>query len=156
MIRHLPEGLVPFEDCGYARQPLHPLEGQEIRLGCLCDGAAPVWESADGRSIPGRPGTREHCYTWALPAEKGTLRYRFVSGAESTPWFETDILRPVSVTRPLRTGLGWAELVPGVYLCAEGEKGGAALTLRSAPREAESPLRFGGDALWSLGTLSCT
>lgn len=33
MIRHLPEGLVPFEDCGYARQPLHPLEGQEIRLG---------------------------------------------------------------------------------------------------------------------------
>ena len=135
MIRHLPEGLVPFEDCGYARQPLHPLEGQEIRLGCLCDGPAPVWESADGRSIPGRPGTREHCYTWALPAEKGTLRYRFVSGAESTPWFETDILRPVSVTRPLRTGLGWAELVPGVYLCAEGEKGGAALTLRKAPKE---------------------
>ena len=106
MIRHLPEGLVPFEDCGYARQPLHPLEGQEIRLGCLCDGPAPVLETADGRKAPGGPGTREHCYTWALPAEKGTLRYRFVSGAESTPWFETDILRPVSVTRPLRTGLG--------------------------------------------------
>ena len=59
MIRHLPEGLVPFEECGYDRKPLHPQEGQEIRLGCLCDGAAPVWESADGRSIPGRPRTRE-------------------------------------------------------------------------------------------------
>ena len=22
MIRHLPEGIFPFEDCGYARQPL--------------------------------------------------------------------------------------------------------------------------------------
>ena len=54
MIRHLPEGLVPFEDCGYARQPLHPLEGQEIRLGCLCDGPAPVLETADGRKAPGR------------------------------------------------------------------------------------------------------
>ena len=104
----------------------------------------------------GRPGTREHCYTWALPAEKGTLRYRFVSGEESTPWFETDILRPLPVTRPLRTGRGWAELCPGVYLCAEGEKGGAALTLRKAPKETESPLRFGGEAIWTLGTLSCT
>ena len=156
MIRHLPEGLVPFEDCGYARQPLHPLEGQEIRLGCLCDGPAPVLETADGRKAPGGPGTQAHCYGWRLSAEEGTLRYRFVSGEESTPWFETDILRPVSVTRPLRTGRGWAELCPGVYLCAEGEKGGAALTLRSALREAESPLRFGDKTIWTLGTLSCT
>ena len=51
MIRHLPEGLVPFEECGYDRKPLHPLEGQEIRLGCLCDGPAPVLETADGRTF---------------------------------------------------------------------------------------------------------
>ena len=96
MIRHLPEGLVPFEDCGYARQPLHPLEGQEIRLGCLCDGPAPVLEDAptDGKHS-GRAGNAG-ALLWVarFPAEKGTLRYRFVSGAESTPWFETDILRP--------------------------------------------------------------
>ena len=61
MIRHLPEGLVPFEDCGYARQPLRPLEGQEIRLGCLCDGPAPVLEMADGRKIPSEPGTQKNC-----------------------------------------------------------------------------------------------
>ena len=73
MIRHLPEGLVPFEECGYDRKPLHPQEGQEIRLGCLCDGAAPVWESADGRSIPDRPGSREEPKAGAQEAAASSL-----------------------------------------------------------------------------------
>ncbi len=34
MIKHLPEGLVPFEDCGFARYPYQPLEGEKIRVDC--------------------------------------------------------------------------------------------------------------------------
>ena len=93
-------------------KPLHPLEGQEIRLGCLCDGPAPVLETADGRKAPGGPGTRAHCYGWRLSAEEGTLRYRFVSGAESTPWFETDILRPRARDPSPSDGPGLGGAVP--------------------------------------------
>ena len=41
MIRHVPEGIVPFEDCGYARTPTNPFVGQEIKLNCLCDHKTP-------------------------------------------------------------------------------------------------------------------
>lgn len=30
MLKHLPDGLVPFEDCGFARQPVYPLEGENV------------------------------------------------------------------------------------------------------------------------------
>ena len=35
MIRHIPEGVFPFDDCGYARTPLIPFAEQAIALDCL-------------------------------------------------------------------------------------------------------------------------
>lgn len=32
MLKHLPEGLVPFADCGFARRPVHPLEGEKVSV----------------------------------------------------------------------------------------------------------------------------
>ena len=45
MIRHLPEGLVPFEECGYDRKPLHPQEGQEFGWA-VCATARPRYGRA--------------------------------------------------------------------------------------------------------------
>ena len=85
MIRHLPEGLVPFEDCGYARQPLHPLEGQEIRLAACATARPRCWKRpTDGKLRAGRgrrriamgggfPQKREPCGI-ALSAERKAPR----------------------------------------------------------------------------------
>ena len=37
MLKHLPEGLVPFEDCGFARHPFAPLAGESVRVDCRVD-----------------------------------------------------------------------------------------------------------------------
>lgn len=37
MLKHLPEGLVPFQDCGFARHPLHPLAGESVQVDCRVD-----------------------------------------------------------------------------------------------------------------------
>ena len=37
MLKHLPEGLVPFEDCGFARHPLMPLAMEPVRVDCRVD-----------------------------------------------------------------------------------------------------------------------
>ena len=37
MLKHLPEGLVPFEDCGFARHPFAPLAMEPVRVDCRVD-----------------------------------------------------------------------------------------------------------------------
>ena len=37
MLKHLPEGLVPFEDCGFARYPARPLEKEAMVIACRTD-----------------------------------------------------------------------------------------------------------------------
>ena len=37
MLKHLPEGLVPFEDCGFARYPARPLEKETVVIACRTD-----------------------------------------------------------------------------------------------------------------------
>lgn len=36
-IKHLPNSITPFENCGYNRIPLKPIEGEEITLNCLVE-----------------------------------------------------------------------------------------------------------------------
>lgn len=56
MLKHLPEGLVPFEDCGFARHPFAPLAMEPVRVDCRvgCGGRAARAAAARGR----RPGKR--------------------------------------------------------------------------------------------------
>ena len=44
MLKHLPEGLVPFEDCGFARHPFAPLAMEPVRVDCRVD-------AEDGRPV---------------------------------------------------------------------------------------------------------
>ena len=153
MIRHLPEGIFPFEDCGYARQPLYPMAGEDILLDCLCDGGAPALE-IDGEDCALQPLRTEKGWRFVLPARARAcqVRYRFVCGAESTRWFTLEVLTPVEVAAPLRTGAGWAELCPEVYLTCREEHDSLTLTLLDRPPE-DAPcgtLTFGGDGIWRM------
>ncbi len=42
MLKHLPEGTVPFEDCGFARYPLWVCLGEEVVVRCRVDDSAAV------------------------------------------------------------------------------------------------------------------
>lgn len=153
MIRHLPEGIFPFEDCGYARRPLYPMAGEDIRLDCQCDGGVPALEIA-GEDCAIQPIQTEKGWRFTLPgrAQACRVRYRFVCGAESTRWFTMDVLTPVTVEAPLRTGDGWAELCPGVYLACREEHDNLALTLMDRlPEDAScGPLAFGEGGVWRM------
>lgn len=153
MIRHLPDGIFPFDDCGYARTPLHPMTGQEIHIDCLCDGGEPALEMA-GQPAALRPVRTEKGWRFTLPAmEKPcTLRYRLVCGEESTRWFDLEVLSHAAVEKPLRVGAGWVELCSGVYLSCRKEEGGTAFTLTCRQPE-DTPcdaVTFGEGGLWRM------
>lgn len=44
MLKHLPEGLVPFEDCGSPGHPFAPLAMEPVRVDCRVD-------AEDGRPV---------------------------------------------------------------------------------------------------------
>ena len=129
MLRHLPEGAVPFADCGYSRTPVQPMTGEEIHLACQCDGDAAL-------EIEGLFGTARSLGKgrFILPAQEESchLRYRFVCGEEATRWFHIDVLKPVHITHAMRTGSGWAQLDSSVYLTAERQTDGVAFILTDA------------------------
>ena len=84
MIRHVPEGIVPFENCGYARIPAYPFIGQEIRLDCLCDSeTAPVLEFDHHQvETPVASSFGEGRWRFTIPAflTAQSMQYRFVCG----------------------------------------------------------------------------
>lgn len=148
MLRHLPEGVVPFADCGYGRSPVQPMTGEEIRLDCQCDGEPSL-------EIEGVFGVirREGQGTFILPAQEEpcTLRYRFACESGVTRWFEVDVLRPVRITRPVRTGEGWAQLAPRVYLAGREEQDGIALHLTDEqPQDCPVDGLVFGEPLWTI------
>ncbi len=148
MLRHLPEGVVPFADCGYGRRPVQPMTGEEIRLDCRCDGDSEL-------EIEGLFGAarREGPGSFILPAQEDPchLRYRFVCGNETTRWFDVDVLRSMRITRPVRAGQGWAQLAPKIYLACTLEQDGYALQLTAEqPQDCESGGLVFGAPLWKL------
>ncbi len=154
MIRHIPEGIFPFDDCGYSRVPYQPFAGQEIALDCLCDVGSPVLEmiGLDPRSAA--PNAMENSWRFTVPAFDApcTVSYRFMCGEEATQWFTMDVLRAVNVVEPLSVGEGWAELASGVYLAGSKEAFGCKLAFGAAEPQNEecSGLEFGNGSLWKL------
>ncbi len=120
MIRHVPEGIVPFENCGYARIPAYPFIGQEIRLDCLCDSeTAPVLEFDHHQvETPVASSFGEGRWRFTIPAflTAQSMQYRFVCEREHTPWFSLDVLEKVTFSSPTETGEGWIKLNENIYL----------------------------------------
>ena len=153
MIRHIPEGVVPFADCGYARMPCQPMTGDKVVLDCQCDAGEPRLEMP-GMDNPPAPLRLQDRWRFELPAWNAacSVKYRFVCGEENSRWFEMDILKPVTVEAPIAAGEGWAKLYENVYLTAAQEENGIALYLADVmPAErACAELVFGEGGLWQL------
>lgn len=102
MIKHLPEGMVPFKDCVFQRNPLLPLLHQPVQVGCQVIGneAIPVLtlrQDDRERQVTGRP-VSDNGYQFDIGAFEslGTVSYRFTAGAETSPWYR---FNPLTETR---------------------------------------------------------
>lgn len=120
MIQHVPEGIVPFEYCGYARTPKYPFVGQEIELNCVCDHEMPPRLELDEYQgeAPAATSCGNGLWSFTLPAfsTPKSLRYRFVSEQEKSSWFSLDVMEKISVSAPEETGEGWIKLKDHIYL----------------------------------------
>ena len=145
MIRHIPEGVFPFDDCGYARTPLIPFAEQAIALDCLCDSGAPALElRGASASVPKAVPLRENRWRFELPPfqSAASLEYRFVCGEEHTAWFPVDVLRRVRVAAAAGTSAGWLRLHENVYLNFSFAGASFSTVLADHPEEA-APARNG-------------
>lgn len=148
MLRHLPEGVTLFENCGYARTPVHPTVNDEICLACQSD--APALLEIEGHAGEARQSAPRQ---WTLPPQHTPrrLRYRFVTADESTPWYEVEVLREIEIRRPISVGHSWAEVYPEVYLSVTLEEGRYAFRLTGQkPCAAPVPEVCFGNPLWTL------
>ncbi len=166
MIKHLGEGLVPFEDCGFARTPETPLIGQSVRVCCRMDACADApWLELDGAHIAPEPSEDGRHYAFALGAfdQARTVRYRLHAGDESTRWFSFEVVTEESAAQALalyrtQTGAELALAEDIALVVAEGPV--LTLTRRPAagdrcdaltlPLDGGWSLRISSDALWSL------
>ena len=60
-MKHLPEGMVPHEACGFDRRPYAPLVGETIAIRVRTEASEPpvlCWE-VDGAAQPERQAVRE-------------------------------------------------------------------------------------------------
>ena len=112
MLKHLPEGLVPFEDCGFARHPYAPLAGEEVVADCRVDqgdGEPSLLLSVDGapeRPVAGRWLDSRHMrFALGAFALGARVRYRFLTAGEASRVFtfspeeERVLSRPKAILR---------------------------------------------------------
>ena len=108
MIKHLGEGLVPFEDCGFSRYPEMPCAGEEIVVRCRMDAntALPILTLTGGEGsrlvqpVPEKPNYFAfHLGAFRVPQK---LHYRIAAGGETTPLFAFDIVKKESVSLSIR------------------------------------------------------
>lgn len=161
MLKHLPEGLVPFEDCGFARHPFAPLAGEPVRVDCRVD-------ADDGRPVlrlcvDGEPereiasesedGRRYHFLLGAFVLGQ-KVRYRIVTRKEESPVYAFEPLRERQAVRPraiLEDGNRLHAVFDGFSVTFSQEDGALCMEahtrpVRGMPREA---------AEWPLGEHFC-
>lgn len=140
MIKHLPEGLTPFKDCGFARHPLYPMEHQPFTVSCRVDESVEtpsLLVSVDGIwSAPLAPSEQNGAsYTFALGGYPFNARvaYAFKTNTETTPAFDVPICREETYSAPLRLSMeekrARLDFQDGVSLSFEA---GETLTMRCA------------------------
>ncbi len=100
MLKHLPEGVTPFEDCGYARYPLFPLENEAFDVACLAEGCACeptlVFSVGGEKRTALRPYRVENGrYRFRLPGSPygGEITYSFCAGEERSREYHAPVCR---------------------------------------------------------------
>ena len=103
MLKHIGEGLTPFEDCGFSRTPEMPLIGEAVTVRCRVDDrdAEPVLHLCAGpqeRVVyaveKSRQGNRRF-YSFAIGSFETaqTVSYQIEAGEERTPWVSFEVLQ---------------------------------------------------------------
>ena len=158
MIRHLPEGVVPFADCGYGRTPAIPFTRQDVLLGCLCDSGVPTLETEGILLYPDPVSREEYLWRFTLPAFSSacSFRYRFVCGEEQTAWFSVDVLQKETISSPVEVGCGWVRLNDRTYLNFQCTDACVTAALDDHPEACSLSLpepwrlELGGEGIWRL------
>ena len=175
MIKHLGEGTVPFEDCGFARYPELPLAGEPVTVRCRVLGTAEapaLLLETGGRSYHREPdalGGGDFAFALGAFEAGEAVRYRFATAGEQTPWFSFDVTTEQVLRAPLglyRAAQGYElALAPDVTLqVSAGETLAFTLVQRPAQGElcpattlwlpSDFSLRLSPDSLWELNRLS--
>ena len=106
MIKHLPEGLAPYEDCGFARYPVFPLENEPVSVSCRTDEDTPpslsLQVSGEARPAPAPQRVRPRFWRFLLGAfpPGAQVAYRFRAGEEQTRVFSFCPEREIVETAP--------------------------------------------------------
>ncbi len=116
MIKHLPEGLVPFEDCRFSRVPFAPLEGEKVFVDCRSEEGVPVFHgNLNDKVMKNVPcsGIAEHHYRFELGSfEFGDrVSYWIENCAESTRVFTFDVQQEKTYRKPLHIFKGEKDVV---------------------------------------------
>lgn len=106
MLKHLPEGLTPFQDCGFARHPVLPLEGEPVQVYCRTDEvpALQLWVNETARTL--EPFRLDEChyrfdmgsFVWG-----DRVRYQLCTASERSPIFSFEPQREVNCKQPEKT-----------------------------------------------------
>ena len=98
MIKHLGEGLVPFEDCGFARSPEIPCVGVEVIVRCRVDysDALPVLTMRSEEGVFSVQPIKEkpHHYRFPLGIFNAAqqVSYQIATNEEKTRWHTFDVV----------------------------------------------------------------
>ena len=88
MIKHLPEGLTPYENCGFGRYPTWPLAGEAVRVACRSEAEPALLLTVNGRPTsppkPRRAGDRFWRFELGRFEWGDDVRYRFQTPDEIT------------------------------------------------------------------------
>lgn len=88
MIKHLPEGLTPYENCGFGRYPTWPLAGEAVRVACRSEAEPALLLTVNGRPTsppkPRRAGDRFWRFELGRFEWGDDVRYRFQTPPETT------------------------------------------------------------------------
>ena len=106
MIKHLPEGLVPYEDCGFARYPAWPMENEPIAVACRTDDdktTPSLWLRINGIVVQSSVPQRGKECTWIFRLGAFSLgdkvSYQFRAGNEQTRIFHFEPEREITETQ---------------------------------------------------------
>lgn len=103
MLKHLPEGLTPFEDCGFARVPCLPLEGERVQVFCRADEKPQLrlWVNEAQTALePTQVDERHFCFDLGAFAWGDPVRYQLCTSDESSRLFAFEPQREITCRQP--------------------------------------------------------
>ncbi len=108
MLKHLPEGLTPFEDCGFARHPFRPMVGESVCVDCRVDEGegAPklrLWVNDREAEAPVAQQQDHHHFSFTLGSFDilDRVSYQISTVREQSRIFSFEVEQEATLAKPL-------------------------------------------------------